>query len=95
MTVYVDDMKAKFRRFIMCHMIADTDDELHEMAEKIGIQRKWFQCPPEHYYQHYDISLTKRKMAVSLGAVEITSRELVRIMRQRKQRENVHQPTSD
>jgi hypothetical protein len=36
MTIYVDDMKAAFGRMKMCHMIADTDDELHAMADRIG-----------------------------------------------------------
>ncbi len=38
MTVYVDDMKVKYGRMIMCHMVADTINELHEMADKIGIK---------------------------------------------------------
>lgn len=69
MTVYVDDMRAKFGRMIMCHMIADTADELHAMADRIGVARKW------HQKDHYDISLAKRAMAVGFGAVEITWRE--------------------
>ena len=43
MPVYVDNMKAQFGRMIMCHMVADTDEELHAMAAKIGVQRKWHQ----------------------------------------------------
>lgn len=69
MTVYVDDMRAKFRRMIMCHMIADTEDELHAMAERIGIAVRW------HQGDHYDIALSKRALAVAAGAVEITLRQ--------------------
>ncbi len=69
MAVYVDDMKAPYRSMLMCHMIADTDKELHDMAFAIGIQRKWFQG------DHYDIALSKRAEAVARGAVEITWRQ--------------------
>lgn len=71
MTVYVDDMRAPFGRLIMCHMLADSDDELHAMADKIGVARKWWQAPPRHY-SHYDIALAKRALAVEAGAVQIT-----------------------
>lgn len=74
MAVYVDDMKAKFGRMIMCHMLADTDEELHAMADRIGVARRWHQAPPKHP-SHYDIALTKRNLAASLGAVEITWRQ--------------------
>ena len=40
MSVYVDDPIWPFRGMMMCHMIADTPDELHAMADKIGMQRK-------------------------------------------------------
>jgi len=69
MTVYVDDMRAPFGRLIMCHMIADTDEELHAMADRIGVSRKWHQC------DHYDVALSKRALAVAAGAVEITWRQ--------------------
>ncbi len=32
MAFYVDDMEARFGRMKMCHMIADTTEELLEMA---------------------------------------------------------------
>lgn len=69
MTVYVDDMKANFGRMIMCHMIATDEGELHAMADRIGIARRWYQG------DHYDISLGKRALAVAAGAVEITWRQ--------------------
>jgi hypothetical protein len=72
MTVYVDDMRAPFGRMIMCHMIADSDDELHLMAARIGIARKCHQRPPKASHSHYDIALAMRAKAVKLGAIEIT-----------------------
>jgi len=53
----------------MCHMIADSEDLLHDMAAKIGVDRKWYQG------DHYDICSSKRKLAVKFGAVEITFRQ--------------------
>ena len=53
-------------------MIADTPDELHAMADKIGVARKWFQCMAS--FPHYDIAQSKRALAVQYGAVELQSR---------------------
>lgn len=78
MTVYVDDMRANFGRMVMCHMIADTEIELHNMARRIGVARKWFQDPAtmrKVSHPHYDICLSKKALAVSFGAVEITQRQ--------------------
>lgn len=75
MTVYVDDMRAQYGRMVMCHMIADTDEELHAMAARIGVARRWWQSPANTSGSHYDIALSKRSLAVSAGAVEITWRQ--------------------
>ncbi len=69
MAVYVDPAAHKFGRMIMCHMWADTEEELHTFAARIGIKRKWFQEPPKASWKHYDISKGKRQLAISLGAV--------------------------
>lgn len=74
MAVYVDDMRAQFGRMVMCHMLADTDEELHAMAVRIGVARRWHQAPPRHD-SHYDIALSKRSLAVQFGAVVITWRQ--------------------
>lgn len=75
MTVYVDDMRAAYGRMVMCHMIADSDEELHEMANRIGVARRWWQSPEKTSGSHYDIALSKRALAVAAGAVEITWRQ--------------------
>lgn len=46
MAVYVDEPIHPFGRMLMCHMWADTLDELLDMADRIGVQRKWLQRPP-------------------------------------------------
>jgi len=63
----------------MCHMVADTIDELHDMAEKIGINRKWFQSKASS--PHYDICKSKRVNAVNFGAIEVDRRGLVSVIR--------------
>ena len=78
MAVYVDNMRAKFGRLIMCHMIADTEAELHAMADRIGVARRW------HQGDHYDIALSKRALAINAGAVEITFRQAGCMMHNRR-----------
>lgn len=78
MAVYVDDMRARFGNMVMCHMWADTDEELLSMADKIGVQRKWIQGHPtlsfgKHKrasWVHFDIAMSKRALAVRHGAIE-------------------------
>ena len=81
MSVYVDDMAAHFGRMVMCHMGADTVEELHAMADAIGVQRKGFQNHGR--FSHYDIAKSKRKQAVEMGAVEVSKREFVQRLRVR------------
>lgn len=81
MAVYVDDMKAPFGRMVMCHLVADTLAELHAMADRIGVARKWYQGPPAGRWAHYDIALSKRAEAVAAGAIEIQWRQAPAIAR--------------
>lgn len=75
MSVYVDDARNRLGRMIMCHMLADTEEELHQMAAQIGLRREW------HQGDHYDVCLMRRKVAVEFGAIEVTQREAVVIRR--------------
>lgn len=74
MPCYVDDMNAGYGRMKMSHLLADTDAELHAMAERIGVARRWHQAPPRHD-SHYDIALSKKALAIAAGAVPITWRQ--------------------
>jgi len=80
MSVYVDNMRAKYGRMVMFHMVADTTDELLAMADKIGVARKWLQHPGTPK-EHFDIALGKRELAVKAGAIEIGNKQLTEIIR--------------
>jgi hypothetical protein len=82
MAIYVDDFNHPYGRMLMCHMIADTTEELLKMADAIGVQCRWIQEAGTPY-EHFDICLSKKKKAIELGAVAVTTREMVDI-RKRK-----------
>jgi hypothetical protein len=77
MTVYVDDVRHQFGRMVMCHMWADSLDELLAMADQIGVARQWLQGHPtlsfgKHRnasWVHFDIAASKKMRARQLGAV--------------------------
>lgn len=77
MSVYVDDFNAPFGRMRMCHMMADTREELDAMADKINVARKWIQL--EGRFPHYDICLSKKKEAIAAGVIECTARDMVKM----------------
>jgi len=83
MTVYVDDMAAPYGRMVMFHMLADTDEELHAMADKIGVARRWHQKPGTPH-SHYDVCKTKRAQAVAHGAIEVDRAGLVAIIKSKR-----------
>lgn len=64
---------------LMCHMMADTREELDAMADKIGVAKKWIQL--EGRFPHYDICLSKKKLAIAAGAIEVNARDLVKKFR--------------
>lgn len=70
------DTPLKYKRW--CHMVSDTSEqELHDFAARLGLKRSWFQSRPKSSAAHYDIVPSKRQLAIRLGAVAVTSRELV------------------
>lgn len=94
MTVFVDTMRAPFGRLIMCHMLADSDDELHAMADAIGVARRWWQSPEKTSGSHYDIALSKKALALSAGAIEITWKQAGAMNLRRKTTGQLGDPTT-
>lgn len=74
MSVYVDNSSYHLGRMMMCHMAADSLDELHAMADRLGVKR-WFQ--DKAGAPHYDICKANRSKAISLGAIEVSRRVLL------------------
>lgn len=58
-----------------CHMVADTVDELHALAARIGLKRSWFQG------DHYDLVPSKRAAALAAGATELPRRPFIEKLR--------------
>jgi hypothetical protein len=97
MAIYVDDANIQAtvpngrtrHTSTWCHLFADTQEELHEFAEKLGLRRSYFQpgkprgdgTPSPHW--HYDVTAGKRQQALRLGAHAVSWRESTEIMHAR------------
>jgi hypothetical protein len=96
MAVYVDDMNesimGSYKIAQMCHMLADTDDELHAMADKIGLDRRWWQSPDKASGSHYDIPSASRTLAVQHGAIEISMQQAAAMNTRRRVTGNLGVP---
>lgn len=84
MSVYVDQVqewgaRKGFKWTRSCHMYADTVEELHAMADAIGMRREWFQDHAR--LPHYDLVPARRARAVALGAVEHDRHQMEEFMR--------------
>lgn len=82
MTVYVDNGQIPYGRMKMSHMVADTEDELRAMAKAIGVDVRHHQHPGT-WKSHFDICQSKRKLAIEQGAIAVSSKRLVLMLRNR------------
>jgi hypothetical protein len=83
---YVDTVRdyptAGLRHTRFCHLLADTREELHAMADALGVPRRYFQDHPWRW--HHDLPEPLRPLAVALGAKEIDLHEVGALLRQRR-----------
>lgn len=63
-----------------CHLVADTIEELDIFAVSIGMKKSWFQLGGRGNLPHYDLTVARRKAAVSKGAIEINRKQLCEII---------------
>ena len=87
LAVYVDQPVWEWRGRRWCHLLADTDEELHAFAEALGLERAWFQHRDEMPWKdHYDIPDELRAEAIRAGAVEVDLRHVAAHVRSRRER---------
>ena len=63
-----------------CHLYADTGEELHAFAARVGLSRSWGQLS-RGGTPHYDLTPARRAAAVRAGAREIDRHEAVALFR--------------
>lgn len=71
-------------------MYADTAEELHAMAARLGLRRSW--CSdvthgPNHPLLHYDLNRNKHRQAVALGAIQQTFDHMISYKRCNREEE--------
>jgi hypothetical protein len=91
MTIYVDELRdvrtliGHGRPGMWCHMVSDDGLEpLHALAHRLGLPRRAFQAHPRH--PHYDLTPLLRARALALGAVEVSTRQLAKILAEKEGR---------
>ncbi|MEU5536770.1 DUF4031 domain-containing protein [Streptomyces sp. NPDC020362] len=75
MTVYIDPPSWPGHGRMWSHLVSDVSyAELHFFAEELGVPRRAFER------DHYDLPSHRYADAVAAGAVEVSSREVVRLL---------------
>ena len=85
--IYVDQLRLclpskrwPFRE--SCHLFADGIKELHAFAGLLQLKRSWFQ--DRRHFPHYDLTASKCRQAVRLGAIQASTEFVARRMRENK-----------
>lgn len=75
MAVYVDDSRLTWRGKNWCHLVADSIDELHAFAARLGLKKEWFQ--ERTMYPHYDVTVNVKARALTMGACPGDKRTII------------------
>lgn len=81
MAVYVDDAIWNFAGRKWCHLMADSEEELHRFAARLGVHRSSYQGPPKTAAPHYDITGFERDRAIRMGALAVSRAEILAVYR--------------
>jgi hypothetical protein len=84
--VMVDDLRrwgtgrGVFKGRPSCHLTVNGStpehlESLHRVAQRAGLERRWFQASPPASTPHYDLTEGKRAAALGNGAVYVTARD--------------------
>ncbi|MFD4571768.1 DUF4031 domain-containing protein [Streptomyces sp. NPDC058417] len=75
MTIYIDPPTWPGHGRLWSHLVSDASfTELHAFADALGVPRRAFER------DHYDLPSHRYADAVTAGAREVTSREVVRLL---------------
>jgi hypothetical protein len=76
-TLYIDPPAWPGHGRMWSHLVSDVSyDELHTFAEHLGVPRRAFER------DHYDLPAHRYADAVAAGAVQVSSRDVVRLLRE-------------
>ncbi len=75
MTIYIDPPVWPGHGHLWSHLVSDVSyEELHSFAGELGVPRRAFER------DHYDIPSHRYGDVVAAGAMEVSSREVVRLL---------------
>lgn len=88
--IYVDQLRdwgwiLRGKRIMSCHLIADTEAELHPFAQRLSLKHAWFQGKS---VPHYDLTSNKRALALKYGAKALSNHDFVQIYQSKSRKAN-------
>jgi Protein of unknown function (DUF4031) len=72
-----------------CCMIADTSEELLNMAKQLDLRDDWIKLANTPY-EHFDLTISRRRIAISCGVKPITDDEYNEIIAKKVKQDELH-----